>query len=321
MNKKWKKGLAGVLAAAMLFGCAVPVFADEIPEGEEFESEEIVIGEEDKPYIALGANLSSEERAKVLELLGVTEADLEHYDVVEVTNAQEHEYLDSYISADKIGTRALSSVVVMEGEKGSGINVTTRNISYCTTGMYENALATAGFEDAEVIVAGPFQLSGTAALIGAIEAYSVMTGDKIDEEVIDGAIEEIVVTGAIEESTGSTEEVEGMIAYLKEELADSKNLSDAELQNEIELAAEQFGVALDQSEIDRLISLLKKLQGLDLDWDKLSKQAQGIYDSLKDKGLDLSNLKLDQIDTDKIVSGASGFFGKIIAFFRNLFHF
>ncbi|MCD7981183.1 MAG: DUF1002 domain-containing protein [Clostridiales bacterium] len=312
-----KKVTALVLAGTLSVGFCVSACAadtDTDTDAETSTEEEVTVDEGDKPYIALGADLSSDERATVLSLLGVTEADLENYDVVTVTNDQEHEYLDSYISSSTIGSRALSSVVVMEAEEGSGITVTTKNISYCTAGMYENALATAGVEDAEVIVAGPFSISGTAALIGALEAYSVMTGEDIDEDVIDGAINEIVVTGAIEDSTGSTEEVEGMVAYLKEQLADSENLSDEELEEAIQDAADEFEVTLTDDEIQQLKDLLKKLQGLDLDWDTLAQQAQSVYDKLKGMGFDLSS-----IDTDELADEASGFFAKIVEFFRNLF--
>ena len=67
-----------------------------------------------------------------------------------------------------IGSRALSSVLVEGKKDGNGIRVTTKNITYCTPGMYENALATAGIKDADIVVAGPFKISGTAALVGAI---------------------------------------------------------------------------------------------------------------------------------------------------------
>lgn len=310
-----KKIMTLVLAGTLCFGFCMSAYASDSDSDEETAAEEeVTVDEDDKPYIALGADLSSDERTTVLGLLGVTEEDLENYDLVTVTNDQEHEYLDSYISSSTIGTRALSSVVVMEAEKGSGITVTTKNITYCTAGMYENALATAGVEDAEVIVAGPFALSGTAALIGALEAYSVMSGEEIEEEVIDGAINEIVVTGAIEESTGSTDEVEGMVAYLKEQAADSENMTDEELEETIQDAADEFGVTLTDEEIQQLKELLQKLQGLDLDWDNIAKQAQSVYDKLKNMGFDLSS-----IDTDELAEEAGGFFAKIIQFFKNLF--
>lgn len=316
MSTIFKKTVALLLAGTLCLGCCISAFAEDTGavSGEVTEEDVVTVDEGDKPFLALGADLKADERAAVLELLGVTEEDLENYDVVTVTNEQEHEYLDSYISSDKIGTRALSSVVVLEGKKGSGITVSTKNITYCTAGMYENALATAGVKDAEVIVAGPFPISGTAALIGAIEAYSVMTGEKVDEDVIDGAINEIVVTGAIEDSTGNSDEVEGMVAYLKEQLADSKDMTDEELESEIRDAADKFEISLTQDEINQLKELLRKLQGMDLNWDNLAKQAQSVYDKLKNMGFDLSS-----VDTEELASQASGFFGKILAFFKNLF--
>ena len=42
-----------------------------------------------------------------------------------------------------------SSVLVVKREQGNGINITTKNISYCTVGMYKNALITAGIHSAE----------------------------------------------------------------------------------------------------------------------------------------------------------------------------
>ena len=48
----------------------------------------------DRPILALGSDLSADQRATVLGLLGVSEADLENYDVIYVTNQEEHQYLD-----------------------------------------------------------------------------------------------------------------------------------------------------------------------------------------------------------------------------------
>ena len=312
MLKYWKKGLALLLAAVMLLGCCVSAYAkdasaDEIQGTVE---DEVTVEEGDKPFLSFGADLRKDEKAKVLELLGVKEEDLGDYDVITITNEEEHEYLGEYISADKIGNRALSSVVVMQGEKGSGIQVTTKNINYCTAGMYENALATAGLQDAEVIVAGPFEISGTAALLGAIRAYSVMTGEKVDEDVIDGAVNEIVTTGKIEADTGSAEEVEGMIAYLKEQIA-GKNLSADEIQSKIEEAADKFNVTLGAEQKQDLSAFLEKFQGLDLNLDSLKNQAQSVYDKLKELG---SNM-----DTEALTQQAEGFFAKIIAFIKQLF--
>ena len=39
----------------------------------------------EKPYLSLGADLNASEKEKVLELLGINEADLDEYTVVTVT--------------------------------------------------------------------------------------------------------------------------------------------------------------------------------------------------------------------------------------------
>ena len=128
---KIKKVMAGMLAMVTVMGSLMSPLsakADQI----------------DAPYLALGADLNETEKSTVLSLLEINEADLSSYQVITVTNADEHKYLDSYLDSSVIGTRALSSVLIEKKDKGNGIKVTTSNITYCTTGMYQNALATAG---------------------------------------------------------------------------------------------------------------------------------------------------------------------------------
>lgn len=90
----------------------------------------------------------------MLSIMGISPEQLENYDVVYVTNAEEHQYLDAYISSAQIGSKAWSSIVIVEREEGSGLNISTTNINYCTVGMYKNALTTAGVTDADIIIAG-----------------------------------------------------------------------------------------------------------------------------------------------------------------------
>lgn len=302
----FRRGMVLLLAAVMVMGMSVSAFA-----ADGGNATQVTIADGDTPYISFGADLRADEKAKVLELFGLTEADLEKCNVNTVTNAEEHQYLDAYITNDHIGSRALSSVAVMKAKKGSGITVTTKNINYCTTSMYENALATAGVKDANVVVVGPFDMSGTAALIGAVKAYSGMTGEAVDTDVIDGAINEMVVTGEIGDETGKTDEIAGMVAYLKDQVG-GKNLSDSELADAIDQASEKFNVSLTQDQIDQLKELLKKLQGLDLNWNNIRDQAENLYEKLKDMGL--------KVDTSALTQQAQGFFAKLIAFIKSLFN-
>ena len=267
------------------------------------------ITKEDKPYLALGANLTQQQQATVLSLLGINPAELSEYDVIYITNEEEHQYLGNYVDAQKIGTRALSSVLIVKREKGNGIRITTKNISYCTIGMYKNALITAGITDADILVAGPTPISGTAALVGAMKAYAVMTGEEVTEESMDTALNELVLTGDIADTVGDSEKAEELIAYLKQEVIGHNFESDTEIREVIEDACDQFQIKLSESEIQELINLLKKIDDLDLDLDSIKKQAESLYKKLSE---------LD-IDTGGFFEKVKGFFQAIVDFFKGLF--
>ena len=199
--KGLKKYMAGILVAGMVLGSAAvpaPVYATEAEDAQEDNGDDVEITLDDKPYLALGADLTADQQHTVLSYMGIEAADFDKYDVVYVSNAEENQYLDSYVPKKQIGTKALSSVLVSLADSGNGLKVSTYNINYCTAGMYKNALATAGVEDANVIVAGPFPLSGTAALVGTFEAYEKLTGKELDESVVDAAMDELVTTGDLE---------------------------------------------------------------------------------------------------------------------------
>ena len=70
--------------------------------------------------------------------------------------------------------------------------------------MYCNALVTAGLSDAKVTVVGPFDISGTSALVGAMKAYSVMTGEEISEKTMDTATDELVTTAEVAKNVGGS---------------------------------------------------------------------------------------------------------------------
>jgi len=263
-------------------------------------SDDVVIQENDKPYLALGANLKEDQKLTVLSLMGIDPANLSQYNVVTVTNEEEHQYLDDYLDASTIGTRALSSVVIVKREKGDGIHIATKNITYCTVGMYKNALATAGLEDADVIVAGPFPLSGTAALIGAMKAYADMENADVDTESLDAAMNEIVVTGELNESLGEDVQTEEFIAYVKQKVVEGGLQDKAKIQEVISKACSKFEIVLDDSEKEQITALMEKIGSLDIDVDSLLQQAGSIYDSLKE------------------MEENTGFFGSIAAFFKNL---
>ena len=277
-------------------------------------NDNVEIKKDDKPYLALGADLSDDQKNTVLSLMGIDPANLANYNVTYVTNAQEHQYLDSYVDSSKIGSKSWSSVVIVKRKKGNGLNISTNNITYCTVGMYKNALTTAGITDADIIVAGPKPISGTAALVGIFEAYEAMTGEAVQDNVVDAALNELVVTGELEASIqGLTDqEVEEFIAYIKSLIAD-KGLTDEKSINEaIDEACDKYGVTLSDDERQKIVDLLLKITSLGIDLSGLVDYAASLYNSFKNGG-----------SSSGIMASIGNFFGNIFSaigeFFKNLF--
>lgn len=277
-------------------------------------NDKVEIKKDDKPYLALGADLSDDQKNTVLSLMGIDPANLANYNVTYVTNAQEHQYLDSYVDSSKIGSKSWSSVVIVKRKKGNGLNISTNNITYCTVGMYKNALTTAGITDADIIVAGPKPISGTAALVGIFEAYEAMTGEAVQDNVVDAALNELVVTGELEASIqGLTDqEVEEFIAYIKSLIAE-KGLTDEKSINEaIDEACDKYGVTLSDDERQKIVDLLLKITSLGIDLSGLVDYAASLYNSFKNGGSSFG-----------IMASIGNFFGNIFSaigeFFKNLF--
>lgn len=308
-----KKITGIVLAAAVAFN--IPLTAYASVEGTELGTESsdngdnVVITKEDKPYLALGADLSADEQHKVLSYMGIEVADFDQYDVVYVTNEEEHKYLDAYVPKEKIGTRALSSVVVSLADEGEGLKVSTYNINYCTSGMYKNALATAGVQDANVIVAGPFAISGTAALVGTLEAYEQITGETLDEDIVDAAMDELVTTGELEQSIdGNSEDIEAMIADIKGRLANGELETKEQIESAIDEYAEKYNLDLSEEDKQKIMDLVEKLKNLDLDWDSIKNQASAWADKIQ-----------DAINSEGFGTKVKNFFQRIVDWFKSLF--
>lgn len=324
--KKYVKPVVAALLTVTMLSPAMTVNANEISgtitqetneDGNEHapsmsEGADDSITASDKPYLSLGADLTEEQKATVLSLMNVDATQLDQYDVVYVTNAEEHSYLDSYIASSEIGSKSLSSVVVVQKEKGSGLNITTRNISYCTEGMYQNACATAGITDADIIVAGPTSISGTAALVGIFKAYSEMTGEEISPQIIDGALNELVVTGRLENSVSGVDaaDMEKMIAALKQEMVE-KGLDDPEsIRDAVNAACTEYNVSLTEDEKDQIVNLLVKLSTLDLNEDTL-KKAEDVLNQI--------SASVDAEDVAKAKSFLASLWQAIKDFFKSIF--
>lgn len=309
-----KRLLGFLMAGALVLTCvSVPtrmVKADAVIENEDTSYDR---------YIAFGEDLTPKEKAAVLKGFGITQEDADKfYKTVEITNEEEHEYLGDYIDASVIGKRALSSVMIVKTEEGSGITVDTKNIGYCTSGMYCNALVTAGLEDANVTVVGPFNISGTSALVGAMKAYGEMTGKEISKDTMDTATDELVTTAGLADTIGDKAKAAELIAAAKEKVFSENLTSSEDIRDAVEASANALNIDLSEKDVENIVDMMEKVSQEEIDVDAIRDQAKDIYDKLKDAGIDFS-----EVDTGGLVEKVGSFFADIFSavadFFTGLF--
>lgn len=253
------------------------------------------------PVLALGSDLSAEQRATVLKEMGIDEAEAASYETIYITNDMEHQYLDASLGASVVGTHSLSSVLLLPQESGTGLSVETHNINYCTIAMYRNALLTAGVEDAKVIVAAPSSISGTAALIGAVKAYETYSGTTVSEDTFAVATDELVLTGELM-SELDTEQISDLIAYLKQQMIENGLDDPDKLSGLVKQASEKMEMDLTDEQVSKVVDLLLKMSKLDMDPNQLVSQAKELYDKLDAMGIKLDKEKVGNFVTRFISS-------------------
>lgn len=251
--------------------------------------------------VTLGKDLSDNEKETMLDLFNVKKGQV---NIIEVNNKEERTYLEGIATEAQIGKKTLSSAYVELLEEGEGISVTTHNISWVTKEMYESALVTAGLKDAMVLVAAPFEVSGTGALTGIIKAFEEATGKKISLEQKRIASEEVVQSGQLGEDIGQ-EKASELIRIIKEEVL-SKDIKDREdIKKVIIEIAGKLDINLNKDQIEKLSNLMEKINGLDLNTKEIKNQLKDIGKKLDDS---LKNNEEVKSILEKILEAIKAFF-------------
>lgn len=283
-----KKTVTVVLILVMALGMAVPAYAENI-----------------QSRAVIGADLNDEQVASVYNMFGINRGDAIE---LRVTNDEERQWLQGYVDESLIGTRSISCVYVELLPSGSGMDVTTSNISWCTGEMYISALATAGITDARIVVAAPFEVSGTAALTGVYKAYEDMTGKKLDDIAKLVSTQELTITGELAGEIGSVDST-SIVNDLKLMLDETRKMSDDEIRAEIVEIAGRYNVSLTDTQIRQLISLCRSLEGLDAD--SLKARVEEVQGTLKK----VSDAKTKVVgfaeSVKKVVTSVASFFDRI----------
>ena len=239
-----KKLLAFILALTLFCALIVPAQADLV-----------------QSRAVIGADLTPEQVAIVYKLFGVAQNSVLE---LSLTNAEERSYLEGFIDPSMLGTRSVSCVYLELLPAGSGLDIATRNITWCTPEVIASTLATVGISDAKIVVAAPFESSGTAALAGIYKAYEDMKGQVLDSTVKELGTQEMTVTGELAEEIGGQDSA-SIISELKMILSETAQMNDAQLRARIVSIAERYRVKLTETQIGQLVSLCRALEKLDPD--------------------------------------------------------
>ena len=283
-----KKIFSLLLALLLVAGMAVPAYADV-----------------NQSRAVIGADLSDAQVEAVYGMFGIRRGEAIE---LKMTNAEERTYLEGYVDNSLIGTRSISCVYVELLPAGSGMSVTTSNINWCTGEMYISALATAGITDASIVVAAPFEVSGTAALSGVYKAYEDMTGKKLDDLAKLVSTQELTITGELAAEIGSMDST-AIVNELKMMLDVTQTMSDDEIRAEIREIASRYNVNLTNTQVEQLLTLCRSLEGLDAE--SLKARVQDVQNTLQ-KVSDAKTKVVGFVQgVKKVVESVSGFFDKI----------
>ena len=286
---KMKKLISALLAVCLLAG-AVPALAVDAGEAR----------------AVIGANLTDEQIADVYKNFGISRGDVTE---LRVTNADERKYLSGYVDDSVIGTNSISCVYIEVLDEGEGLDVTTSNINWCTSQMYVSALATAGITHAKIIVAAPFEVSGTAALTGVYMAYEDITGEELDETAKLVSTQELTLTAELADKIGSYDSVE-IVNELKLLLGETRNMTDEQLRAEIVSIASDLGVTLTDTQINQLISLCRSLEKLNPD--ELKAKVESVQNTI-------AKLGQAKETVSNFLTGVKNVWNSIVDFFKNIF--
>ena len=283
-----KKLITILLIIVMAVGMIVPAYAENI-----------------QSRAVIGADLTDDQIAAVYNAFGIKRGDAIE---LRVTNGEERQWLQGYVDESLIGTRSISCVYVELLPEGSGMDVTTSNITWCTGEMYISALATAGITDARIIVAAPFEVSGTAALTGVYKAYEDMTGKKLDDLAKLVSTQELTITGELANEIGGMDST-SIVNDLKLMLDQTQKMTDDEIRAEIIDIAGRYNVSLTNTQIQQLIDLCRSLEGLDAD--SLKARVEEVQGTLQ-KVSDAKTKVVGFVETvKKVVTSVSSFFDRI----------
>lgn len=260
--------------------------------------------------VTLGADLSEEQKNKMLSYFGVNKDEVV---ILEVNNQEERAYLEGIASEAQLGTKTFSCAYVEPTASGNGINVKTANLTWLTSSMVASTLTTAGLTDANCVVASVFPVSGTGALTGIMKAFEDATGEALDEEKKELASEELIITGDLGEEIGQ-DKATGVINDIKTEIIKNNTSDTNQIAETINNVTNNYNITLNPSQQQQIEDLMVKISEQDYNYNEMKDTLNGIKDIVDEK------LEAMGEDIKKgVIETITGFFTGIGDWFAGLF--
>ncbi|MEF9991694.1 MAG: DUF1002 domain-containing protein [Romboutsia sp.] len=261
--------------------------------------------------VTLGADLTPSQKEQMLKYFGVKENEAV---VLQVNNKEERKYLQGVATEAQLGTKTFSCSYVEPLTKGKGINVKTANLTWVTSSMIATTLSTAGLEDANVVVASLFPVSGTGGLTGVMKAFEDATGEKLDEGKKEIASEELITTGDLAEDIGQ-DKATGVINDIKTEIIKNATTDTTQIADTIINITNNYNVNLTPQQQKDIETLMSKIAKQDYDYNKIKDTLQNVS-NIVDKNL--SDLG-ESVKESGIFDNVKGWLTSIGDWFGNLF--
>jgi len=241
--------------------------------------------------VTLGANLNSQQRATMLKYFGVNENDVV---VIEVNNQQERKYLQGVATEAQLGKKTFSCAYVEPTKPGSGINVKTANITWATSSMIASILSTVGIEDANVVAAAPFPVSGTGMLTGIMIAFEDATGKPLDETKKEIASEELIITGDLADQIGgdaAQDKATGIINDIKTDIIKNNTSDTIQIAETINNITNNYNITLTPEQEKQIQSLMEKISQQDYDYNSIKDALNSVKDNVNESLVEAGVIK------------------------------
>lgn len=239
--------------------------------------------------VSMANDITPEQKSAMYEKFGVKPEAVKE---IVITNKDERESLLGYVPEDQIGTVTISCAYIEPTAEGTGVQVSTSNLTWVTTAMLQNALITAGVKDAKIIASAPFNVSGTGALTGVLKAYETSDEVTITPEQKEAANEELVATGQIGQEIGQ-QEAATIVNEIKTQVIKDSPKTDIAIGKIINNVTNNYGVTLTDEDKAKLTSVMSKINDLDYDYSDMKDSLAQTKDKFMSE-IDNTTLKIKE---------------------------